>query len=147
MMKKWRRLGVDKMLLDAGESGTVLSGMSAGAICWFKYGLSDSWKFNNPQAPSIRVGGTGVVDMLLCPHYSSEKQRKYSLMKMMKRTSCPALALDDCCAIEIIDDRYRILSSNDNARAYKVYRVNGENREEELEQSRRYRPIEGLITK
>jgi len=38
MMRVWRRLGVDKLLKTAYESGTVLSGISAGAICWFESG-------------------------------------------------------------------------------------------------------------
>lgn len=147
MMKKWRKLGIEKLLLSAGEKGAVLSGLSAGAICWFKYGHSDSWTFNNPQAPSIRVSGIGFIEMLLCPHYSNEKNRKPSLMKMMKRTSCPAIALDDRCAVEIVDDQYRTISCNEYARAYKIYWKNGRFHEEELEQLKRYRPIEELIKK
>lgn len=147
MMKLWRRTGVDKLLKEAGERGTVLSGISAGAICWFKYGLSDSWKFNNPQADSIRVRGTGMIDMLLCPHYSTEQDRKFTLMKMMKRTDVPGLALDDCCAVEIEDGRYRILSSNDNARAYAVCWGKEGYVEEPIEQSSGFRKLDGLDMK
>jgi dipeptidase E len=147
MMKLWRKTGVDKLLAEAGERGAVLSGMSAGAICWFRYGLSDSWKFNNPQADSIRVRGTGMVDMLLCPHYSTEQDRKFTLMKMMKRTNVPGLALDDCCAIEIEDGRYRTLSSNDKAQAYKVYWGKDGYVEEAIEQSSAFRNLEELTVK
>ncbi|MCA9460353.1 MAG: Type 1 glutamine amidotransferase-like domain-containing protein, partial [Nanoarchaeota archaeon] len=42
MMKLWRKLGIDKLLLKAYKKGIVLSGLSAGSICWFKYGTSDS---------------------------------------------------------------------------------------------------------
>jgi len=49
MLKLWRKLGVDKILAVAYKKGIVLSGVSAGAICWFKYGHSDSEKFNNSQ--------------------------------------------------------------------------------------------------
>src|SRR5580692_2484004 len=42
MMRLWRRLGIDKLLKSAYERGTVLSGISAGSICWFDSGHSDS---------------------------------------------------------------------------------------------------------
>ena len=42
MMRIWRRLGVDRLLREAAGRGTVLSGLSAGAICWFRIGHSDS---------------------------------------------------------------------------------------------------------
>ena len=42
MMRIWRRLGVDKLLIAAYEMGTVLAGISAGSICWFDSGHSDS---------------------------------------------------------------------------------------------------------
>ena len=49
MMRIWRRLGVDKLLISAYENGTVLSGIGAGAICWFDSGHSDSMSFYNPR--------------------------------------------------------------------------------------------------
>jgi dipeptidase E len=52
MMRLWRRLGVDKLLKQAYENGTVLAGISAGAICWFDSGHSDSMSF---------YGGMGVA--------------------------------------------------------------------------------------
>jgi dipeptidase E len=48
MMRLWRRLGVDKLLMSAYEYGTVLSGISAGSICWLDSGHSDSMSFYNP---------------------------------------------------------------------------------------------------
>jgi dipeptidase E len=48
MMRLWRRLGVDKLLKAAYENGTVLAGISAGSICWFESGHSDSMSFYNP---------------------------------------------------------------------------------------------------
>ena len=49
MMRVWRRVGVDRLLKSAYEKGTVLSGISAGAICWFDSGHSDSMSFTNPK--------------------------------------------------------------------------------------------------
>lgn len=47
MMKIWRRLGLDKILAEAASRGIILSGLSAGAICWFKFGHSDSRSFSS----------------------------------------------------------------------------------------------------
>ena len=64
MMRRWRRLGVDVLLRQAYDRGIVLSGVSAGAICWFRYGHSDSMSFYRPEAWSyIRVEGVGLVDL------------------------------------------------------------------------------------
>jgi dipeptidase E len=49
MMRVWRRLGIDRLLKQAHEKGIVLSGISAGSICWFESGHSDSLSFTNPK--------------------------------------------------------------------------------------------------
>ena len=115
MLKLWKRYGVKSLLRKALDKGTVLSGVSAGAICWFRYGNSDSRK------EYIRLKCLGFFPLLLCPHYNVEKKRKPSLKKMMKNTPGMAIALDNCSALEIIGDKVRVITSKNNANAYKVY--------------------------
>jgi dipeptidase E len=121
LMNIWRKQGVDKILKKAANEGVVLSGLSAGSICWFNYGNSDSRKFTSHSSNLIRVSGLGLINALNCPHYDIEKSRQSSLKKMMKRTAGVAIALDNCCALEVIDDKYRIISSKESANAYKIY--------------------------
>lgn len=122
MMKIWRKLGVDVLLEKAMKRGVVLSGLSAGSICWFQYGNSDSARFGkNKKVSMIRVKGVNLIPALHCPHYDIEKGREKSLKEMMKKTSGVAIAIDNCCAIEIIGDEYRILKTKKTANAYKVY--------------------------
>jgi len=122
MMKLWRRLGIDRWLDQARRRGTVLCGLSAGAICWFRQGNSDSRKFaDETDKTLIRVTGLGFVDALLCPHYDVEKHRRDSLREMMRGTPGVAVALDNGTAIEIVDDHYRILRSIRNRNAWRVY--------------------------
>ncbi len=104
-MRSWRSLGVDKILKQAYDSGVVMSGVSAGAICWFKYGCSNSFYTNRP----FRVRGMGWFNALLCPHYDSEPFRQEPLRRMLKRTpGLVGIALGEHAAIEIVDeDRYR----------------------------------------
>jgi len=81
MMKIWRKTGVDNALKLAYKKGVVLSGLSAGSICWFKWGNSDSKKSIDPKADLIKVSGLGLINALHCPHYDFEKDRKPDLKK------------------------------------------------------------------
>lgn len=121
MMNLWRKLGVDALLQQAWQSGKVLCGTSAGSICWFKAGNSDSRKDNNPAADYIKVTALGFLDAMNCPHYDSESDRKASFKKMLKKYPGIGIALDDFAALEIIGDQYKIVTSTDKAQGYKVY--------------------------
>lgn len=147
MMKIWKRFGVDKILKEAYEKGIVLSGLSAGAICWFKYGNSDSLKMNDPKAPLIKVSGLNLIHALFCPHYDFEKYRKPELKKMMLKNSVIAIAIDNCCAIEIIDDTYRIISSKDSANAYRVFWSKGKFYHELIPKSKELKTLNNLLDK
>lgn len=121
MMNRWKRLGVDKALREARVQGKVLCGTSAGALCWFRQGNSDSRKYYNPKASLIKVRGLGFIDALGCPHYDGEKDRKPLLKAMMKKTPGVAMAMDNCAALEVVGDRYRALTSKPKANTYRVY--------------------------
>jgi len=150
MMNIWRKTGVDKLLLRACRQGIVLSGVSAGAICWFSWGNSDSRRFANPKADLIKVSGLGLIKALGCPHY--DKDRRVDLKKMAKRTPAKrtpgiAIAIGNCCALEIVGDTYRIISSKNSANAYRVYWKNNQYREEVIEKVKDFRRLEDLLKK
>ncbi len=147
MIRIWKKLGVDKILKVAHEKGIVLSGLSAGAICWFKYGNSDSLKIKNPKAPLIRVSGLNFIPALFCPHYDFEKHRRPELKKMMFKKSEIAIAIDNRCAIEIIDDAYRIISSKDSAKAYRVFWSKNKFIHEVIPKSKKFRTVGSLLDK
>lgn len=121
MIRRWKSLGVDKFLGAARDEGKVLCGTSAGAICWFRQGNSDSRKFRNPEAKLIKVTGLGFIDALACPHYDAEKDRPPELKAMMRKTAGVAVALDNCAALEVVGDRCRALPSKAGAGVYRVY--------------------------
>lgn len=67
---------------------------------------------------------------------------------MMRKTyGVVAIALEDCCAIEMFDDQYRIISAKENARAYKVYWRGEDFFEEVIEQRETYQPLNELVSK
>lgn len=125
MMRRWRHLGVDRLLAAALERGAVLAGSSAGAICWCDYGHSDSMADYHPDDwQYIRVRGLGYVPVTFCPHYS-EEGRQESFHGMIARHGGIGLAADEFCALVVIGRRYRILTTHRGAHAYRVTRRRG----------------------
>ena len=126
MMKLWRRLGIDRHFRAARERGCVLAGLSAGGLCWFRYGYSASRRYANPDDfPYIRVRALGYFNAVFCAHAVVE-ERLEPFREFMRRQYCVGLALDDHCAIEIIDDRWRILKSRADAHAERIWQRRGQ---------------------
>ncbi len=147
MLRYWRKYHIDKILQKAAKKNIVLSGISAGAICWFKFGCSDSRKFTNHKANLIKIKALDFIHALYCPHYDIESDRKPSLKKMMKRTTEVGLAFDNCSAIEIINNKYRIITSNNKANAYKVYWKKGKYYEEIIDKKKTFSLLSELLKK
>ena len=110
MMKKWRRLGLDKMLKQAYKQNKVLCGESAGSICWFEYGVSDSLHFyNEKETKYIKVKALGILPGVHCPHFGSKtkdnKHRTKGLKEVMKRSKGKCIAVPDGCALVFKDGK------------------------------------------
>jgi dipeptidase E len=149
MMRLWRRLGVDKLLISAYENGTVLSGISAGSICWFDSGHSDSMSFYNPQKwQYVNVKGLGLVSGIHCPHYNSMTlgvPRRKHFRDMIRKTGGVGIAIENNCAIEFIDGRfYKVISSKAHSRAYRVYKKGGGVIAEQIRQQKQLAPLKSL---
>ncbi len=104
MMKIWRRFGLDTVLAEAASRGTVLSGLSAGAICWFRYGRSDSRYFSSAEWNYIRVSGLGLINAVYCPYYHSQK-RESNFSQLITKRGGIGIACDNNAAIEIVGER------------------------------------------
>lgn len=148
MLRVWRKYGVDELLRKAHEKGSILSGLSAGAIAWFRYGSSDSRRFmkNGKQMESLmRVSALGFLPFTVSPHHIREKKlRDPGIKKIMQRTPGVALALDDNSAILVQDGRYEILRSQSRVNVKKVFRKKGKVEWKNLEESG---TLEDLATK
>lgn len=127
MLALWREWGVDTVLRQAYEQGIVLAGSSAGAICWFEYGITDSvW-------PLGVLPGLGFLPGSCCPHYDDEPERKpaYSAMTKMGKV-VPGIALDSYAAAHYVDGELYAVITAPNKKAVFVRDGN----EESLECSR-----------
>ncbi|MDO9399639.1 MAG: hypothetical protein Q7T79_03075, partial [bacterium] len=79
--------------------------------------------------------------------YNFQKNRKPDLKKIMRKTTGIAIAIDNCCAIEIIDDKYRIISSKKLANAYKIYWKANKYFEEIIKKEKDLKPLNLLLKK
>jgi dipeptidase E len=144
MMRRWRFLGTDAELRRAHRRGTVLAGASAGAICWFEHGHSDSMRgYGHDPWEYIRVTGLGLLRGTLCPHYHHEDRRE-DFQVMIARKGGYGIALDDRCALRIEDGSWRVIAAGRGARAYAVTRHRGEVYEREIPRRRPWSPLAEL---
>jgi dipeptidase E len=126
MMKLWRRSGIDSLMKKAGQRGAVLTGISAGAICWYQWGHSDSQSFSKkPQWDFIRVKGLGFCRGIFCPHFDAEFRKKY-FYEMITRRGGLGVACDNNAAVWHNNGRKPIVKTAHNNSAVHLYkRKNG----------------------
>ena len=119
MLAVWRDWGLDAHLRTAWESGIVLGGSSAGSICWFEHGLTDSI-----AGPLTSLDCLGLLAGSNCPHYDSEPLRRPTFRKLVAAgTMMDGVAADDGAALHYVDGRLlRAVSSRPRARAWRVRR-------------------------
>lgn len=78
MLAAWPEWELDQVLRDAWDAGIVLSGSSAGSICWFEEELTDSW------ADGLRpLTCLGLLPGSCCPHYDGEAERRPSYQSLI----------------------------------------------------------------
>jgi dipeptidase E len=122
MLAIWRLHGVEHALREAYAAGTVLSGWSAGCLCWFDGGITDSF---TPQLGALR-DGLGLLAGSACPHYDSEESRRPVYAREIAAGLAPGIALEDGVAARYDDEQLvEIVSARAEGRAFRVD-VNGE---------------------
>ncbi|GLO66090.1 MULTISPECIES: Type 1 glutamine amidotransferase-like domain-containing protein [Oceanobacillus] len=114
----WKEWGLDTILKRAWEQGVLLAGISAGSICWFEEGVTDS--YGDILEP---LECLGFLKGSNCPHYDGEVNRRPSYQKLISKAKIKSgIATDDGVALHYIDQELSgIISSRPNAKAYKVY--------------------------
>ena len=102
MLAVWQEWKLDKLLLKAYNNGKILCGVSAGAICWFEQGITDSWASNLNVMDCL-----GFLPEMACPHYQEEKDRRPDVHKMLKQGKCgPGWAIAGGAAIHFKNGKY-----------------------------------------
>jgi peptidase E len=117
MLAVWRLHGFDVILREAWESGIVLAGSSAGMICWFEAGVTDSFGL---QLEGMR-DGLGFLRGSACPHYDGEERRRPRYRELVDGGFPAGYAADDGAALHFAGTELReVLSVRDGATAYRV---------------------------
>lgn len=128
LLAMWRVHGLDRILRSAWTRGAVLCGVSAGMICWFKDGLTDSY------GKLAAVGdGLGFLEGSACPHYDGEKDRRLEYHRAIKDGLPAGYAADDGAALHFRgNELVEVVASRQTAAAYRVEVIDGQVKETRL---------------
>ncbi len=121
MLAVWKEWNLNSILKLAYEKGIVMSGVSAGAICWFEHGITDSF-LNKLEIISC----LGFVNGIACPHYDEEKEREPFVKELINKkiiNSC--ICLEGNCALHIKNDfDYKSINFGNNKNCFKIFKEN-----------------------
>jgi peptidase E len=120
LMVMWRLHGLDEVLREAWEAGVVLTGGSAGSLCWHTGGTTDSF------GPELRpwTDGLGLVRGSTCPHYDSEARRRPLYQRLVREGVLdPGIATDDGVGLHYVDGvLHEAVADRAHASAWRVDR-------------------------
>ncbi|MFN7249865.1 MAG: Type 1 glutamine amidotransferase-like domain-containing protein [Anaerobacillus sp.] len=117
LLALWKEWGLDRILRKAWDQGIVLAGISAGSICWFEEGVTDS--FGDKLEPLTCLG---FLQGSNCPHYDGELDRRPTYQNLVRSKQIQSgIATDDGVALHYIEQELtKIVSSRPLAKAYRV---------------------------
>jgi dipeptidase E len=117
MLAIWRAHGFERIVQEAWEAGIVLAGSSAGMICWFEAGVTDSY---GPQLEGMR-DGLGFLPGSACPHYDGEERRRPVYQELVAGGFPPGVAADDRVGLHYVGtELHEVVTARAEARAYRV---------------------------
>jgi peptidase E len=112
----WRMHGFDEILREAWEQGVLLTGWSAGMICWFGHGVTDS--FGPELAP---MDCLGFLPGSACPHYDGEERRRPVYQRLVAEGFPPGIAADDDVGVHYVGtELHEVVTTREGATAYRV---------------------------
>jgi peptidase E len=113
----WRAHGFDEIIREAWEQGIVLAGSSAGMICWFEAGVTDSF---GPQLEGMR-DGLGFLPGSACPHYDGEERRRPVYTRLVANGFPSGLAADDAVGLHFVGTELNeVVTTREGSYAYRV---------------------------
>ena len=130
MLAVWKEWNLHEILKKAYENGIVMSGVSAGAICWFDKGITDSYSDRLEIIDCL-----GIVKGIACPHFDEEKERKpyvYEIIQKEIINSC--ICIEGNCALHIKNniEYYSVDFGKGNNKCLRIFNENNQLQEEIL---------------
>jgi dipeptidase E len=118
MLAVWRAHGVDRALRAAWEQGVIMTGGSAGSLCWFEGGTTDSFDLRELAPLS---DGLGFLPGTHCPHYDGEEQRRPLYQRLIAEGFPAGYAIDDDAALRFTGTELtEVITAREGATAYRV---------------------------
>ena len=121
MLAVWKEWNLQNILKVGYEEGIIMSGVSAGAICWFEQGITDSF---SDKLEIINC--LGIVKGIACPHYDEEEEREPFVNQIIKRgriDSC--ICIEGNCALHIKNDFiYESVNFGNKKNCLKIFKEN-----------------------
>jgi dipeptidase E len=112
----WRTHGFEQILREAWEQGILLTGWSAGMICWFEHGVTDSF---GPELAAMEC--LGFLPGSACPHYDGEERRRPVYTRLVAEGLPGGVAADDDVAVRYTGTELtEVVTSRAGATAYRV---------------------------
>lgn len=133
MLMRWRALGVDKLMVNAWKQGTLMMGQSAGAICWFQFGLTDCWHLDHNPDTSQIIHGLGLIPGVCNPHYNVDSWRAPRLKLLLETRNLVGIAIDNGAALVVEGEKFRIVRSKKESNVYRTQWITGEYSEKKLD--------------
>jgi dipeptidase E len=122
MLAIWQVHGVDELLREALDSGVVMAGSSAGGLCWFEAGVTDSFGPHLGQMEYL-----GFLPGSFCPHYDDEEQRRPRYHELLRGGLTPGYAADAGVGLHFVDaDLREVVACEEGSQAYRVELHDGE---------------------
>ncbi len=124
LMALWQTWGLHSMLRNALKQGVVLAGMSAGAICWYESGVTDSFvSLGSKTLDAVR--GLGFLKRSHCPHYNGEANRRSQYHRLIKNGELEnGIAAEDGVGLFYENGKFvEAVSSRADGRAFFVEKV------------------------
>jgi len=115
-----KEYNLEELLLEAYNKGTVIAGMSAGAILLSNKGFSDSLIARGESDKYEFIKGLRFIDIAFCPHYNIDPKKNKELEEYLSNNNEEVYCLENNTALKIIDDRISIIKSDNKAKVYKV---------------------------
>ena len=122
MLAIWRLHGVDELLQEALDSSVLLAGSSAGGLCWFEAGVTDSF---GPQLEQMDC--LGFLPGSFCAHYDDEELRRPRYHELLRGGLAPGYAADAGVGLHFVDGELReVVACEEGSKAYRVELREGE---------------------
>lgn len=141
------KFNMKNILAEASEKGIVIAAISEGGIVLGEHYFYSEEKndYNEEDFNNFRkVDCFGFLNLLICPHYNLEGY-SHRIASMVREYELVGIGLDNNAALEIIDDKYRIISSKYSANAYALYLKQGKLYRKLIEKKSEFRDLAELV--